>query len=350
MILNRALYIGATSLVTNQKKMDVLANNLANVNTSGFKKDISVSESFPEKLLAKLSRIPEHTNMPGINNISYENNGDFHKARTDEGYFIVETSRGRSHVRDIGFVVDEEGFLKTSYKDLEDANKTDYENYILDQNGNRIQNQNEDMEEFLQGIVFNPPAYVVGTMSGGVRYQKSFTDFTKGGIIDTGGKLDLAINGEGFFKVAGDDGQVFYSRNGSFAINDGFLTDLDGNRILGRGGEIPINTSGELDISPNGSIFIDGENIAQLDLVSIDNKEFLRKRGDNLYEMAEGEDPQEADFTGQILQGHLETSNMNAISGMAEMITLLRDFEANQKVIKMQDEMLEKAATEIGRV
>ena len=337
-------------MVTNQKRMDVLSNNLANVSTSGFKKDSSITESFPEKLLAKLSRQAEFRNIPGVNNITYENNGQTHTARTDEGYFMVETSRGRSHVKDIKFVVDEEGFLKTSYKDLQDINKTDYENYILDRNGNRIQGGAGDMENLLQGIVFNPPSHVVGTMSGGVRFQKVFTDYSHGNIIDTGGKLDLAIKGDGFFKVAGEDGESLYTRNGSFAINDGFLTDLDGRRVLGIAGEIPINNVGEIQIGTNGQITVGGNPAGQLDLVTVDNKEMLRKRGDNLFAVVENGEPGENAFTGQVLQGQLEASNMDAISGMVEMITLLRDFEANQKVVKMQDEMLEKAATEIGRI
>ena len=358
--MNRGLYIGATSLVTNQRRLDVLSNNLANVNTTGFKKDTSITESFPEKLLAKLSREPEFRNIPGVNEITYENDGEIHTARTKEGYFMVETSRGRSHVKDIRFVVDEEGFLKTAYKDLEDNNKTDYENYILDASGNRVQGQDGDMENMLEGIVFNPPAYVVGTMSGGVRFQKVFTDFTHGSIIDTGGKLDLAIKGEGFFKIAGEDGETFYTRNGSFAISNGLLTDLDGRMVLGREGPIQIYNNveidqmdvriiGEIDIAENGQITIGDQFIDYLDMVTIENKEMLRKTGDNLFVQVENGEVGETPFTGQILQGHLETSNMNAISGMVEMITLLRDFEANQKVIKMQDEMLEKAATEIGK-
>lgn len=346
--MNRGLYIGATSLMANQRRLDVLSNNLANINTVGYKKDISLTESFPEKLLAKLSRIPEPRNMPGENNITYENTGDIHTARTQEGYFVLDTPMGRSYVKEIRFVIDEQGFLKTHYKNLEDEYKTDHENYIIDANGNRVEGQ-DDIENLLQGLVYNPPPYVVGTMSGGVRFQKLFTDFTKGSFIDTGGKLDLAIKGEGFFKVQGDEGETLYTRNGSFAITDGYLTDLDGRRILGQNGEIPLG-NGTIDILADGSIMIDDEFLDRLDLVNINDSEFLRKRGDNLFYVAENADVQEEVFGGEVLQGHLETSNMNPISGMVEMINLLREFEANQKVIRMQDEMLEKAATEIGRV
>ena len=335
--------------MTNQRRMDVISNNLANANTNGFKKDISIAESFPEKLLAKLSRTPERGNILGENNIVYEANGEIHRARTEQGYFMVETSRGRSYIKDIKFTVSDDGYLKTSYKDLDDVNKTDYENYILDRNGNRVQGGAGDIEALLAGMVYNPPSHVVGTMSGGVRYQKNVIDFTQGNIIDTGGKLDFALKGDGFFKVQGGEGETLYTRNGSFTINEGFLTDLDGNRILGQGGEIAIRNNGELIITSSGQILIDEENIGQLDVVNIENKEFLRKRGDNLFYMVEGEDPIEGQFNGEVLQGHLETSNMDSIRGMVEMITLLRDFEANQKIVKMQDEMLEKAATEIGK-
>lgn len=347
--MNRGLYIGATSLVANQKKLDVLSNNLANINTVGFKKDISLTESFPEKLLAKMSKTPELRNMPRENNITYENNGEIHTARTQEGYFVVNTPRGKSYVKEIRFVVDEEGYLKTFYKNLDDENKTDYENYLIDNNGERLQGQEGDMENLLQGAIYNPPPYVIGTMSGGVRFQKLFTDFTNGGLVDTGGKLDIAIKGNGFFKLQGENGETLYTRNGSFAITEGYLTDLDGRRVLGRNGTIPLN-GGNIDISSNGEVQVDGIPVDILDVVDINNKEFLRKRGDNLFYIAENADAGENIFDGEVLQGYLESSNMNPISGMVEMITLLREFEANQKVIRMQDEMLEKAANEIGRV
>lgn len=347
--MNRGLYISATSLTANQKRLDVLSNNLANVNTPGYKRDISLTESFPEKLLAKMSRTPEPRNIPGANNVQYENNGDIHRARTEEGFFVVNTSRGRSYVKEIQFTIDDDGYLRTYYKDLEDELKTDYENIIIDNNGNPLQGGGGNIEELLTGAVYNPPAYVIGTMSGGVRFQKLFTDFTYGGFMDTGGKLDLGLKGDGFFKIQGDDGEVLYTRNGSFAITDGFLTDLDGRRVLGQNGQIYLG-NGIIDILSDGEVRVDDIFIDNLDIVRVDNKEFLRKRGDNLFYVAENAEVQENAYEGEVLQGYLEVSNMNPISGMVEMINLLREFEANQKVVKMQDEMLERAANEIGRV
>ncbi len=345
--MNRGLYIGATSMMTNQRKLDVLSNNLANINTAGFKKDISITESFPEKLLANVSGQKNFSNMPTGERIQYENEGEIHRARTRDGYFVLNTSRGKSYVKEIKFVIDDEGYLKTAYKNLSDENKTDNENFILNRDGNPMQNVG-DIEAELNANIYMPPLNVVGTMSGGVRFHKIFTDFTPGEIIDTGAPFDLALKGDGFFKID-IDGDTFYTRNGSFAVSEGYLTDMDGNRVLGANGEIAID-NGEFSVSTDGIIAIDGQAVDRLDIVNITNSEFLRKRGDNLYSMAGEEEPLEEGFIGGVLQGYLESSNMNPITGMVEMINLLRDFEMGQKVIRMQDEMLEKAANEVGRV
>lgn len=342
--MNRGLYIGATSLVNNQRKMEVLSNNLANVNTPGFKKDHSISEAFPEKLLVRLNGQNNRLMRPR-EDIEYENQGDYHIARSKDGYFQMSTPLGRSYVKEVRLVVDDEGYLKTSYKDLRDNKKTDYENYLLDRNGQRIQNP-ANIEEVLQGAVVETRDPVIGTMSGGVKFQKIFTDFSQGGLIDTGSDFDLAILGDGFFKLEGD----YYTRAGSFSLKDGVLVDLD-NRPVAFRGERPNFTEGqEVVIDERARVFIDGEGPYQIDIVDIENREALRKIGDNLYTSLEGFEAQEANFEGRVLQGHIETSNVNSISEMVEMISLLRDFEAGQKVIRAQDEMLEKGTTEIGRV
>lgn len=342
-------------MVANQRKMDVLSNNLANINTSGYKKDFAITESFPEKLLAKKSRLGEHRRSPGPDNLQYENLGNnLHSARLKEGYFRVETPRGKSFVKEINFLQDGDGYLKTSYRNLDNDRKTDYENYILDKRGNRIQNPG-NMEDLMENIVYSPQSFVVGTMSAGVNFKRIHTDFTQGGILDTEGSLDIALMGDGFIKLEGDDGTI-YTRNGSFSLDiDRNLVDLDGRKVLNTNNQ-PIQINGsEVNISENGTINVDGANVGQIGIVNIGNKEFLRKIGDNNFRMAvmnNGDEipAEEGNFEGRVLQGHLETSNMNAVTGMVDMITLMREFEANQKVVKMQDEMLEKATSELGRV
>ena len=348
--MNRGLYISATSMVANQRKLDVLSNNLANVNTTGYKKDMSLTETFPEKLLSKINDGKPKVKLRGENQINYENNGRVHTAGTENGYFVVETPMGNSYVKEIRFTVDDEGYLRTYYKDDRDEYMTDYENYITDGSGNRLQGQGGNLEGLLQGAVYNPPPNVIGTMSAGVKFQKIVTDFAPGNMIETGGSFDLGLNGSGFFKIAGDDGEAYYTRDGSFTINqDGSLTTLRGEMVLGTSG--PINIDGEdVSIDANGVVRVDGNLVGNLDVVNLENREFLRKTGDNLYQMAEDVEPQEIPFEGKVLQGFLEESNVNTIREMVDMITLLREYESGQKAIRVQDEMLEKASNEIGRV
>jgi flagellar basal-body rod protein FlgF len=348
--LDRGLYIAATSLSANQKRLEVLSNNLANMNTTGYKKDVSLLESFPEVLLSKINDRPDMNFQNRDDSITYETDGEVHTAHAESGYFKIETPMGTSYVKDIRFIVDEDGYLKTFYKDEKDEYKTDGENYILDRNGNRIRGQGGNLENLIRGIAFYPPPKVIGTMNAGVKFQKIITDFSQGSLNETGSMFDLALKGPGFFKVQGEDGRTYYTRDGSFTIdNDGYMKTLEGYRLLGRGGAIRVEGE-DFHVSKDGRISSNGMDIGYIDIVDIGNKEYLRKIGNNIYGILDDVNPEEIPFTGEVLQGFLEDSNVDGIKEMVEMITLLRDYEANQKVIKMHDEMLEKDANEIGRV
>lgn len=350
--MNRGLYTAMTSMVNNQKRMDVLSNNLANVNTTGYKKDYSISESFPEKLFAKRNRVNEPIRVPQ-DNITFQREGDVYKAKIKEGFFRVETPTGISHLKEISFMEDE-GYLKTSYKRLDDQRTTLGENYILDRAGNRVTAGNID-ENTIQNLVYNQRGYIIGTMSGGVKFKRAFSDFTQGGIVDTGNKLDVALLGPGFFKLQVQEG-VLYTRDGNFSLNgQNQLVDMDGKFVLSNNNTPITIPNGDINISENGVISVDGQMLASLGIDNITNTEALKKVGDNNYQAIVGPDGQPIPlqiqgFEGRTMQGHVESSNMNPIDGMVEMITLLREFEASQKVIRMEDEMLEKAATEIAKL
>ncbi|MBV1817476.1 flagellar hook-basal body protein [Bacteroidales bacterium MSK.15.36] len=346
--MNRGLYVSATSMIANQRRLEAISNNLSNVNTTGFKKDVVLTESFPEVLLSKINDRPDFRGQRE-NEIEYETNGNVHRARTNEGYFMVRTPNGISYVKDIRFIVDDEGYLKTFYKNERDEYKTDGENYILDRNHNPIQGGG-NIEGLLEEIVFRPSPRVVGTMNAGAKVKKVVTDFTQGDLLDTGGTFDLALRGSGFFKVQGEDGETYYTRDGSFTVNSmGQLTTSEGYLVMGTGGPIIINGN-DVEITKDGQVFVDGNMVANLDIVDLDNKEFLRKIGDNFYRMAEDVEAEEIPFDGELIQGFLENSNVDSINEMVEMISLLRNFETCQKAIRVQDEMMEKSANEIGRV
>lgn len=346
--MNRGLYISANSLIANQRRIEAISNNIANVNTNGYKKDIVLAESFPEVLLSKINDRPNIMSNRE-NEITFESKGEVYTAHTDNGYFMVGTPNGISYVKDIRFVVDDDGYLKTFYRNDKNEHKTDVENYILGPGGNPVQGGG-DIEGMLQGLVFNPSPRVIGTMSAGVNIKKVVTDFTQGNIVETGGTLDLALNGSGFFKIAGEDGTTYYTRDGSFTMDrDGILSTVDGHIVLGKGGPITVRGE-EVSITADGQVIVDGRTVGTLDIVDLDNEEYLRKIGNNLYQMAEGANGEEIPFQGEVLQGFLEESNVDSIREMVELITLMRNFEAGQKVIRVQDEMMEKSSNEIGRV
>lgn len=351
--MNRALYIGATSMVANQRRMDVLTNNLANVNTAGYKKEMSVHESFPEKLLAKVSKIPERNNRLPDGGFKLNQENGVYIASVRDGFFRMETKRGISHVKDIRVAPDEEGYLKTFYNDGR-GKRYDYENYLLDASGQRIQVQDEDIEGTIQGAVVNPLSYVIGTMSRGVRFQKVVTDYSMGNFIHTENPLDFALSGSGFFKVMDSEtGDVSYTRNGSFGVSNGQMKDLQGRLVMGGGGpiSIPAEYSQEnLVVADDGRILYKDQVIGRIDVVDIQNREMLRKFGENRFRIVPGEQAIELPYTGEIVQGYLESSNVNAVDSMVEMIQLQRDYDTNQRMVRTSDEMLEKAATQLASI
>ncbi len=84
----------------------------------------------------------------------------------------------------------------------------------------------------------------------------------------------MALVGEGFFKIQGEDGYTYYTRDGSFVVNEeGYLTTLGGEMVLGTGGPITIDGE-EVEIDGNGIVRVDGNIVGNIDIVDIENKEF----------------------------------------------------------------------------
>ncbi|WP_352419433.1 flagellar hook-basal body protein [Proteiniborus sp.] len=357
--MNNSMYIAASALLQNQKNIDVISNNLANANTTGFKKDIAISESFPEVLLSKINDRVDMDNHRAFSGVNVERDEDSYTLSINAGYFKVNTPAGISHSRSIRFTVDDNGYLKTYYKNLNDELKTDGENYVLGKNGPiRVEDRNIEIDnrgnvisggQIVDNLITFPPFNVIGTTSGGVRFDKIATDYTAGIITETGNKLDFALQGDGFFKVQTPNG-VAYTRDGSFTLDaNGELVTNEGHAVLGQNGPIVLGQE-SFEVNEYGDIIIEGQVEYNLDIVKIDNKEYLRKQGDNLYTTVDNVDAQEARFDGQVLAGYLETSNVNTIKEMVNMITAQRSYESNQKVIQAQDQLLDKVVNELGRV
>lgn len=180
----------------------------------------------------------------------------------------------------------------------------------------------------------------------------TYTKFTQGSLRSTGNSTDLAISNDdnAFFTVEDKSGNKLYTRDGAFIVDkDNYLVTAQGYKVLGTDGEyININTN-EFGISVSGQINSNsGEMIGNLLISSFDNPETLNKIGDNMLEVSDGSISRE--FVGEVQQGYLEMSNVNTVNEMVNMIAISRAYEANQKVLQSQDEMLGKAVSDVGRV
>jgi flagellar basal-body rod protein FlgG len=249
----RGLYTAASGMLAQTKVMDVLANNLANVNTVGYKKDIVVLSSFPN----------------------------------------VEAMR---------------------------------------EGGDNV-----------------PPDRKVGRIEYGVLIDTFHTVFEEGPLMETTGKLDFAIEGNGFFVVNTPQGER-YTRDGAFTMNaDGYLVTKDGHIVLGENGPIRLSP-GDVSVDEKGNIINNGQLVDRLRIVDFSDYNALRKQGDNLFYLDNAVNTQIVSATGRIRQGYLEESNVNSVKEMVNMISVMRNYESNQKVVTAFDETLGKAVNEVGRV
>lgn len=190
----------------------------------------------------------------------------------------------------------------------------------------------------------------------GVKPSATGKNFKDGSLIPTENPLDVAIHGSGFFVVQLPNGEYRYTRDGSFKLsvegNQNTLVTSDGYTVLNQNNnpirfngnveDITIDQFGNISIEyPNGT----GYNIGRLRLVNFANPEGLLSEGKNLYSMTDasgGEVPIYAnEMDGEIVQGHLEASNVQVVDEMVEMITAQRAYEINSKTIQTSDEMLQ---------
>lgn len=194
----------------------------------------------------------------------------------------------------------------------------------------------------------------IGTMSLGVKVGEVYTDYSQGSFRNTGGNFDVALSGNGFFTVnyTNSRGQTSkrYTRDGSFQVTkDGYLVDTEGNRVQGTGGDIRIDTNAKsVTIDKMGTITVDGAVVDQLLVTDFEDYDYLVKLNDNMYTTVDG--AAEKASNAAVVQGYTEQSNVNVVAEMVDMITITRAYEANQKMIKAMDSMMDKAVNQAGRL
>jgi flagellar basal-body rod protein FlgG len=187
-------------------------------------------------------------------------------------------------------------------------------------------------------------------LGGGVKTVGTPRIMTQGTLTQTGSELDLAIRGEGFFKILMPDGTFTYTRDGSFQMDQqGRIVTVQG-QVVQPGITIPqnatgltVNAQGQVSVTPSGTTT--PTILGQLALTRFINKAGLQPIGDNLFIDTPASGPPQdgvpnTDGMGDLMQSNLEQANVEVVSEISDLIAAQRAYEMNAKVITATDQML----------
>lgn len=193
----------------------------------------------------------------------------------------------------------------------------------------------------------------MGVNTPGVKIGENYTDYSQGSFKITDNTFDLALAGDGFFTVEftnkSGTKSTMYTRDGEFSITkEGYLVTKDGDFVIGEKGRIRIDPTQETSIDSQGNIVQNDKLIDRLRIVDFKDYNYLKKYGENLLEPVEGATFATAD--AKVSSGYLEMSNVSVVTEMVDLISITRQYEANQKILKAYDSSLDIAANQLGRV
>lgn len=297
----RGLYTSASGMISQQRKHDIVTNNIANANTPGFKQGTAVSRSFPEMLAARMNNTndePSGVRIGAINtgvlaeeNVSLHAQGDIRETNNPFDFALI------SNIQVEGARFDASG-------------------KYVDENGQRV----------MQPQAF----FTVRNADGEERYSTSgkFTVNVEGQLVTSEGNLVLDRSGEPIVLLEPETRTPVTN----FRITrEGRFTNVDGQALLGQNGQ-PMT----------------------LMITRVDDPNQLVREGNGLYRLAAENNgvarPVNAEDQVEIRQGYIEDSNVDPTQAMVDMMSALRAYEANQKMIQYYDQSMDKAVNEVGRV
>ena len=373
-IMFRGIYTASSAMQTKQKQIEIISNNIANVDTTAYKKDVGITEAFSEKLLMKRENVEGYlradSNNVKVSNKNLKNGLVKTDIEISRGYLTLEDKNGKGYYKSASVVRDDEGYLRTVYNEYNSNDITKFGAYLLDEKSNKINIPDGDITVDNSGNIVSGGRQIaklivpearksIGTINSGSLIDRVMINYNQGAQERTENAMHISLEGNGFFKVKLDNTDVVkYSRSGVFTMdNSGVLRDFLGNIVLSEDNseiKVPKN-SRSLEFKSDGtlvSLNSDGqrEQIAKLALVDIYNKEDMQKYGHSYMQMTNNAQAIEHPFGGKVLQGYLEKSNVSAIDEMVDMIQMYRGFESDQKVINAYDQIMQKAANEIGKI
>jgi flagellar basal-body rod protein FlgG len=185
----------------------------------------------------------------------------------------------------------------------------------------------------------------------GVRIAATEKNYTQGSVLQTQGNLDMSVTGLGFFQITMPDGSISYTRDGSFSMDSqGNVVNASGNPISpaitipANAQSVSVGTDGTVSVTTAGSP--KPSSVGQIQLASFINVQGLQPIGNNLLaESASSGAPQVGTpgtgGLGNLAQGSLETSNVNTVTELVNMIQCQRAYEMNSKAISTTDQMLQ---------
>jgi flagellar basal-body rod protein FlgG len=279
----RGWYTGASGMRAQQWRLDAVANNLANVGTDSYKRDVAAFKASPELLLRRTD---------------------------DDGVYRIPFGSA-------------------------DA------------------------------------APIIGKLGMGVELNELYTNFSQGAPRETSSDFDLMLDGSGFFAVATPYGER-YTRNGSFILGkEGFLLTKEGFPVLGENGPISVRAN-NFKVDADGRVWINAvypddpevmvgreSNLWEepilldtLKLVEFELERYLEKQGSSLYRESETSGPpiiMTDEQRPKVMQGFIEASNVDPVIEMVQMIEVNRAYEANQKVIQAEEQMLGTLINQVAK-
>ena len=213
---------------------------------------------------------------------------------------------------------------------------------------------------------------IVGKLGTGVELNEVFTVFDQGPLKQTDNPFDFALDGEGFMSIETPEGER-YTRNGSFLLNnDGYLVTKSGEFVLGENGPIKLKKNNFM-IDQDGVIYQNAtysgddqrlvsmeenewENLEQVDRLKIagfKRPRYLKKMGNSFWKSTEESGPGviiEQSNRPKVRQGFLEGANVNPVTEMVQIIEVHRSYEANQRLIQSEDQLLGKLINDAVKI
>lgn len=198
------------------------------------------------------------------------------------------------------------------------------------------------------GNKYKDGAEVIGPVSYILAPSQVYTSFEQGILEPTGITLDFALEGDGFFAIQDDQGNVAYTRAGSFSLDEeGYLCLGGQGRVLSRAGEPIVLMTDKVRGDEMGNIYLeDGGLLAQLGVFAFADNAALERNDQGLF-VGQGAQLTDAAI---VHWGYVERSNVDLVDQMTEMMTCQRALQSAAQVTKMYDELMTRASSEVGRL